>query len=62
MSRYQQSTVERNLLANIALKKDSELQTLKVGDLRLILIELKNFRELIAVKQVGNPNDYATTN
>ena len=54
MSR-QQSTVERGILADIALKKDSELQTLKVGDLRLILIELKNLRELIAVKQINQP-------
>lgn len=54
MSRHQQSTTERNLLADISLKKDSELQTLKVGDLRLILIELKNLREWIAVKHVGN--------
>lgn len=51
MSRHQQSTTERNILADIALKKDSEIQQIKVGDLRLILIELKNLRELIAVKQ-----------
>ena len=54
MSRHQQSTTERNILADIALKKDSEIQSIKVGDLRLILIELKNLRELIAVKQIGN--------
>lgn len=57
MSRHQQSTTERNILADIALKKDSEIQQIKVGDLRLILIELKNLRELIAVKQINQPTN-----
>lgn len=61
MSRHQQSTTERNILADIALKKDSEIQSIKVGDLRLILIELKNLRELIAVKQCNEGMQNKTT-